>query len=283
MYFKLNQLPVLLIATSFMACVNLKAVNDYAVSSKEIIDEFNDFKVSITDSQMELMELKCLIDNAKFPPPDIFDKCYNHLKLKSTKKADSLIIVLITVIGSYHQGIVDLSDNKVTSFELDSENLESLLGNNKDRFKITDGQIGAGKRLVEFLTNVSTSSYRSNKLKEIIAKSNEDIIELLGLLNQIIDNLITIVDTDIDSYHKLYTKGNGLITHNTYAEYLRASTKKKGLLKSYKVAIVKLQKGHNELSNAKKLKTKHIIGLIASYTTEILEIKNELDKQEEDE
>jgi hypothetical protein len=274
-------------------CVNLKAVNDYAKSSKETVQAYNQAGILLTDSYKHKARFHCMFSSTgQVNYVDNESQCYNPKDLIRFKKSDSLISVVNTTLEKYFLALEELSNDESSSFELKSDNIKKILSDTTEFKKITDNQISATEGLVNKLTNAAFEVYKKNKLANIILEVHEDLEQVIEM-NKTVQNVVTdILLGSKDVSNRLYQNIHGNACSNfdkikATQDYFEASahwTNKLSIIEKYIASLTEILNGHKKLKeNGKKLKTREIIGYIANHTTKIIEIRNEIIKLKEDE
>lgn len=280
-----SKMFMLCIALLFMCgCVNLKAVNDYAKSSKETIQSFTEAKISLTESNSHLNFNECLFDDngIRFNPD-----CYYSDNL-IYQKADSLVAVVNTVLEKYFLSIEELSSNQSSTFGLESENLKSILSDSTTFKNISSDQIDAAEGLVNKMTNAAFSLYKRKQLSKIIKEVHDDLI-LVIKMNQsnhedIKRNLLNNLQANQNLYQNIFgdptiNKFDKIIATQLYLEESNEWMAKILIQEKFIAALEQMIIGHGQLlAKGKKISTKHVIREIAVNTTEIIEIRNEIIK-----
>ena len=289
----------LLLALVMTACVNLKAVNDFAKTSKETVQDYSKSGISLTSSYKELMISKCLYNYNISEDTVVLDKvpkklndCFESETLRRYRKSDSLITLVNTVIERYFMGLEELSDNQVTSFQLNADDLETLLRDKSTFPSVNDNHINASKGIVNLLTNASLEAYRQKELAKVINEADESLELVLEMYIAINKDIKEALDIESLNNFQDYETALAAATNDfdkikagqAYLRYYNKVQSKIEINESFAKALRQMIEGHKKLvENANKLDTKSLIKVIASYTTDIVEIKNEINKLKQNE
>jgi len=291
---------LLFLATlTISGCVNLKAVKDFAKTSKETVQDYSKSGISLTASYKEIMISRCLYNYEiskdtvilNKVPKDLND-CFDQQKLSRYKKSDSLITLVNTIIERYFKGLEELSNNETTSFELNADNLEDLLKDKTAFPSVNENHIKASKGIVTLLTNASVETYRRKKLAQVIRDADESLAVILemymGINSDIKAALKIEIENNFQDYETSFVSASNdfdkVKAGKLYLEHYNSIQSKIEVNENFSNALKSMVEGHKKLvENGNNLDTKSLIKDIASYTTAIVEIKNEINKSKENE
>lgn len=280
-----------LFVITITGCVNLKAVNDFAKSSKETIQTFKESDISLIDSYKHRTLNDCMFKGGK---PNFIakeDDCYDKNDIKRFKRSDSLITMVNTVLEKYFLALEELSAYKDGSFSLKNDNLTKILTDSTE-FKFSEDQVKAATGLVENLTNSAFSVYKKKKIAKTVAEVHSDLAEVinmyksaLGLLKK---NLKDNVQTSQNRYLNLFTNSRDTVQKiqvtDHYIKESREWLAKIKVIEKYIKALDEIATGHDKLlKNGKNITTKEIFSLLAGHTATIIEVRNDIKTLKDDE
>ncbi|MCH5717199.1 hypothetical protein [Niabella hibiscisoli] len=261
-----------------MSCSSLRYVSGYSTASVKALQSFETLDYSFNKACRD----KCLYEQL-----DEQKLLANDCNCSLEAKADSVIQNLFSVTNFYMEGLIKLSDNKLTSYSY-----EGLAGN------ITAGKIGniiiserqavAFQKIATTLTNAVTNRYRKKKLKQYIAEANEPLQVIIEALQfNLVGNLGGRLNTQQERL-KAYTFD--LFQNKDISAY-----EKKLIIEQYNSSITELEmirkrietlslqlgtiaQGHNELNkNRYRLNDKNLnlAGKLAGYSATLSKLITE--------
>jgi hypothetical protein len=264
---------VFLLSSCITGCVNLSNVHSYAEASADGIEKYQDLGYSFEQHCKD----ECVIDKIRAHNIAIdsmmgFDCSLYHA-------ADSATQIIYSSIKDYFNGLSDLSNDTLTSYNVDS--LKTSLTSGKfGKVEINKDQADAYSGIVKVLTRAVTDSYRMSKIKEYIEQANQPIQILLDKFQFIIkSNLVGELNAKKEGYYSIYklmVLDTGLseyekltATEDYYRKLSEINAKEDGLI-TYSNSLKKIAEGHQKLyDNRSDMKAKEFIGIISRYTNDI--------------
>lgn len=259
----------------FGSCNSFKEVKNFATNSEKNLNNFKNVDYTFSTN----CNYKCL---QRALVSSEFLTIGDHCLCKEAGLADKNLNQLIRVLKEYFNGLVQLSESKLTEFSIDP--IQQPLVEGK---YIKKADIKPYSAITGILTTLITDGYRAKKLNQIIEMANSDIILLLEKARSIVEeNLLSTLSTrqtDIQQiYHDLYM-ANGSTTlekytiQKMYFSEMMAISKKAAALKGFCAALVKISKGHQSLYNNKnRYKEKDVKKIINKYAHELNEISQQI-------
>lgn len=278
---------VVLIVSS---CANLKQINSFSATATKTVGSYNDIGYNFLNSYYKY---NVTSNDYNFPtrshnmigfPEAVIDTNQSNL----AKKADGVIVLYITGIAAYFEGLANLSDKSLVNYNFDeiTKKLKSD-GTLKSRLSITsDSQVDAISGLAKTFTDEITSSYRQKKLKSIMTEYDDNVgISITTLQTILAKTLIPNINNDEGL---LQTRYRTALTNpdisldkkidllKDYSHERAELNKSQEQLQQFVKGLEKIKNGHHNivagLNKARKLTSKEIIALINSYNAEVYQV-----------
>ncbi len=278
---------VALIASS---CANLKQINSFSATATKTVDSYNGIGYNFLNSYYRYTVTK---NDYNFPTQSRnvigFPEAVNDTsQLSLAKKTDGVILLYITGIAAYFEGLADLSDKSLVNYNFDSitKKLKSDAAL-KSRLGITtDTQVDAISGIAKTFTDEITKSYRQKKLKNIMTEYDDSVTTSIATLQTILaKTLIPNIDNDRGLVQTRYR--NALINPDIsldkkiellkdYSHERAELNKSQEQLQQLVKGLEKIKNGHHDivtgLNKTQKLTSKEIIALINSYNAEVYQL-----------
>ena len=154
------------------ACVNLKHVGEFSKTSIEGIEKYETLPQSFTQICTEDCEQKN-IRNFKIHK--------TACDCDQNEKADSITRVIYETTRDYFYGLVDITDNKLTSYQTADLNTVLATGN-FGPIKLNEADVNAYSKVSTLLLRALTEGYRRKKIQEYINEGHGPLKVLLSFL-----------------------------------------------------------------------------------------------------
>lgn len=262
------------------SCVNLKQLNDYASKSLVGIKKFESIDYSFKQHCLD----KCQLDAIKSFEIKKQAECKCDLYIA----ADSVTLLIYNSIKGYFDGLVNLSNNDLTTYDLGTLN-KALTEGDFEGVKIEKEQADAYTSISTTLLRATTDLYRKKKIKQYIEEANQPIQILIKklqfILQKNLEDELNFKKEKLYTYYKEmnlngnitdYEKGKATID---YYQQLSDITQKQRLIDAFVNGLKSISNGHQKLyDNRNKLTTKEIKESIKQYSSEIQDIISEFNK-----
>ena len=273
-------IAILLLISALNSCMNLKSVNDYSSKSAKSIEHFEDINYSF--------EQHC-IERCQFEAIRTFEiKRETECNCDAYKKADSVTLVIYRSIKAYFDGLTSISDNELTSYNVDALK-KSLTEGDFGDIKIDKKEIDAYSEISNIVLKATTDIYRKNKIKKYIEIANPSIQVLLSkfqfILEKNLNGELNFKKEKIYAYYqemKLrntltdYEKGKATLEYyQQLSEINHLQLKIEAFVKGVKV----IADGHQHLyDNRNEISKKEMIEMMKGYAGNIKDIISEFNK-----
>lgn len=278
LFFKIY-LPILLLTAGLNGCINLKTINAFSSSALESTLKFEDLEYSFKQNCLDNCHNQSITN--LILDPQICDCIANE-------KADSVTSIIYHAVKGYFEGLVKLSDNKLTSYKTDPLS-KPLTAFKYGSFSLEKTQIEAYSNISGILLRAFTDKYRGHQLKKFLKAGNEPIKELMGVLDfNLSANLIGKLKVQKQAIKEIYFDLTKDVTLSTYdkrkavEEYYQLTDKieqrEKELL-TYSKTLKKLAEGHQKLvDNIGKMNGDEFKEVAISYASDIQDLISEFNK-----
>ena len=278
-YLALGWLFLLLFTT---ACVDLKEVNNYSSNSLTGIKKFEDIDYSFKQHCIASCQFEA-IRNFQIKR-DTIGEC----NCRDFDTADSVTLLIYNSIRGYFNGLRDLSDNDLTTYQFDAVK-RALTAGSFGHITIDSNDVNAYGNISKILLRATTDLYRKKKLTEYIEKANSPLQVLLQKLQFILQtNLkgeLNFKKEKLYSYYKEMVLGGSLSDYEKskatieYYGQLSEIRQKQKEIDAFAKGLRSIAAGHQELyDNRHKLNEKEIKELIKGYSSNIQDINSEFNK-----
>ncbi len=278
LFFK-TYLPILFLTAGLNGCINLKTINVFSSSALESTLEFEDLEYNFKQNCLDNCHNKSLTDLILDP---------KSCDCKANEKADSVTLLIYQAVKGYFEGLVKLSENKLTSYKTDPLS-KSLTAFKYGSFTLEKTQVEAYSNISGILLRAFTDKYRGHKLKEFLIAGNEPIKELIGVLDfNLSANLVGKLKVQKQAIKEIYfdlTKDPTLSTYDkrkAVEEYYQLTDKiekKEKELLTYSKTMKKLAEGHQKLvDNIGKMSSDEFKEMAISYASDIQDLISEFNK-----
>lgn len=261
-------------------CVNLKQVNDYSVKSVAGIKKFEEINYSFTQH--------CL-DRCQFEAIKKFEiKRVTECNCDVYQAADSVTLLIYNAIAGYFDGLINLSDNELTTYDFDAVK-KALTGGNFGDIKIETEEVDAYSNISKILFRATTDLYRRKKIKQYIEDANQPIQVLISkfrfILQKNLEDELNFKKERVFAYYKEmslagnitdYEKGKATIEY--YAQLSEISQMQQQI-EAFAKGLNHIAGGHQKLyDHRNKLTAKEIKQLIKQYSSDIHDVISEFNK-----
>jgi hypothetical protein len=263
------------------SCVNLKSVGDFSAASITGIINFERINYSFSQHCLDRCE----------------DEAVGKYDLKRAREcscalyieADSVTQVIYNSIEGYFEGLGQLSQNELTTYNSDAV-IRALTAEEFGPVRIDEQTATAFMSLSNTLLRASTDFYRRKKLAKYIERANEPIQVLLTKFEQIVGSNLTgelKFKRERMYAHHMDMKMNRTLTSDyekgkatsEYYKGLKAIQRKDMELKIFAQSLTQIAEGHQLLFlNRTKLSVKDLQGMLQSYSGNVNHLMSQFNK-----
>ncbi len=261
-------------------CVNLKSVNNFSSMSYNGINKFEDIDYSFKRHCMD----RCRFEFSKKLDieREVLCECDMYIK------ADSVTLLLYTAIKGYLEGLTNLSNNELTSYNFDAAK-KALTNDALGNIKIEKEQVEAYSNISKILLRASTDIYRKNKIKKYVEDANEPLQVLIAKFKFILqENLSGELDFRKERTYVYYRDiaGKPNLSENEkrkivsdYYEQLSDINSKQDQINVFVKILEDISSGHQKLYDDRdKMTTNELKSIMTAYSSNIQDIISELNK-----
>jgi len=259
------------------ACVNLKHVGEFSQTSIEGIEKYEILPQNFTQICNEDCEQKN-IRNFKIHK--------TACACDQNEKADSITAVIYATTRDYFYGLVDITDNKLTSYQTADLNTALSTGD-FGPIKLNEADVNAYSKVSTLLLRAFTDGYRRKKVKEYITEGHGPLKVLLNFLEQNISgNLngkLEVQKSSIKNFYFDFVTDKKLSPYERtkFAEdYFRRISEiaaKQKELDSFSEILREIAEGHDALySFSNQLEDKEVKGKLARLSRRLKHVISSL-------
>jgi hypothetical protein len=285
-----SKILIFLIFLSTVSCINLKTLSSYSENSVEAIKKYDEIGFSFKKICEKNCEFKINSDEKAIATR--LGKGYKPIKEISDcecdifEKADSSFNKIYFASYQYLEGLKKLSSDEILTFKYDT--LSKAL-KETEILDIKDKEIDAFNKLINVTTKFIVDTKRRKELKSIIEDANQPFQILIDNLKFAIDNPLKLsLETEISleyNYYKALVINQKELSlkekieiETSFIEKRSKILEKIKLLSEYSKILDEIKNGHQSLyENRDIIHKKEIANLIASYITNVKELKTEFD------
>ena len=275
---------IVILTLSLTSCVNLKSVNDYSLTSLKSIRKFEEINYSFKQHCIDRCQFEAIrkfeIKNWK----DAEKECACALY----QQADSVTQLIYNAINGYFEGLSNLSNNNLTTYNFDALK-NSLTEGNFGNVEIKKEQVDAYANISKILLRATMDLYRKKKIKDYVEQANEPIQILLStfqfILQSNLEGLVEVKKEKLFSYYKdmarnntlsEYEKGKAVIDYYQQLSDLNAKQKQ---IDAFAKGIKVIADGHQKLYDSRnKMTAKELREMLIQYASDIQNIISEFNK-----
>lgn len=270
----------ILLLLCLAGCVNLKQINDYSSTSSAGIKKFENIGYSFKQH---------CIDACHFEAIKKFEiKRDNECDCNLYKQADSVTQTIYNAIKGYFDGLTCLSNNELTTYNLDPLK-KSLKAGSFGNISIDTSDVNAYSKISKILLKATTDLYRKKKIKKYVASANVPLQVLLTKFQFILQtNLEGELNWKKDELYRYYKKMRESATLSdlekgqAVTEYYRQLSEINNRQKQIDIfskSINVIAEGHQKLyDNRNKISAKDLKDEITKYSSNIKDIISEFNK-----
>lgn len=277
-------LSTIILILGLTGCLNLKSVNDYSSTSLKSIKKFEDINYSFNQHCIDECQFEAIKTFTIVRKPEEYCKCVLY------QEADKVTQLIYNSINGYFEGLSNLSNDKLTTYNFDALTKSLKEGNfGKTGVQITSAQVDGYAKISQILLRATTDLYRKNKIRDYIEQANAPIQTLLDsfkfILKSNLENEINVKKEKLYDYYtemkirgtlSEYEQGKAVIE---YYQQVSALNGKENQIETFAKGLDKIKEGHQKLyDNRNKMTTKELSEMLIQYSSDIQDIISEFNK-----
>jgi len=264
-------------------CLNLKVVNDYSLTSLKSIKNFEDLNYSFNQHCIDRCQFEVIRKFEIKREPEAECNCDLY------QQADKVTRLIYNSINGYFEGLSNLSNDKLTTYNFDALT-KSLKTANLGTIgvNITSQQVDSYAKISQILLRAVTDLYRKEKIKDYIEQANEPIKTLLEGFKLILQNLKSEMDVkkeklfnyymDIvrDGTLSNYDRGKAVIE---YYQQVSALNAKENQVEAFAKGLDLIKDGHQKIyDHRNEIGAKELREMLIRCSSDIQDIISEFNK-----
>ncbi len=266
---------------SFVGCVNLKTVGEFAGSSTVSIKNFEKIEYSFYQHCLD----RCRDEAIRKYEIKRAEECACTLY----QEADSVTQVIYYSMEGYFEGLGNLSQNELTDYSSDAL-MSALSSKELGPVRIEEQTVAAFSSLSNTLLRATTDFYRRKKLAAYIEEANEPMQVLLDKFKLIVGtNLkgeLRFKRERLYAYYMDMKMNNALLSDyekgKATSDYYQACDeiqRKEMVLEVFVKSLDEIAQGHQILyDNRNKLSVKTLKGILQGYSSNVKDLISEFNK-----
>lgn len=273
----------IIVILGLTGCPNLKVVNDYSLTSLKSIQKFEELNYSFNQHCIDECQFEAIKEFKIEREVEEYCKCDLY------QQADKVTQLIYNSINGYFEGLSNLSNDKLTTYNFDALTKSLKDGNfGKTGVNVTTEQVGAYAKISQILLRATTDLYRKKKTKDYIEQANGPIKTLLEGFKLIVQNLKNEIDVKKEKLYGYYTemKKRGTLSEYEqgkavieYYQQVSALNAKTNQIESFAKGLDLIEKGHQKLyDNRDKISAKELSEMLIQCSSDIQDIISEFNK-----
>jgi len=263
-------------------CVNLKSVDDYSLTSLKSIEKFEELNYSFNQHCIDHCQFEAIRKFEIKREPEKYCGCDPY------QQADKVTQLIYYSINGYFEGLSNLSNDKLTTYNFDPVT-KSLKAGKFGSVEIKSEQVDAYTKISKILLKATTDLYRKRRIKDYIEQANEPIKTLLLQFKFVLQtNLKSEIEAkrhELYNYYmemekdgKLskYEQGKAVIEYYQQVSDLNA---KENQIEAFAKGLDLIKEGHQKLyDDRNKMTTKELSDILIRCSSDIQDIISEFNK-----